>query len=334
MITGKCVLVTGAAGSIGSAIVKKLIKQGNVIRAFDQSEDGLFNLEQDLLEHERKDLRPFLGSIRDSQRLQTAFRGADIVFHCAAVKHVYMSEYNPFEAVKTNVIGCQNVIEAAMKQEVGKVILTSSDKSVNPTSTMGATKLLSERIFTSANLYKGSNKTIFSSVRFGNVLNTNGSVLEIFRNQLRNKFPLTITSTEMTRFFISIEQAVDLCLSTANNMIGGEIFVKNMGGCDILTLAKAFSGDNNIKYKEIGLKPGEKLFEELVTETEVLRTIYSDGVYIVLPDILNYFPQLMREKYKKYDSIARIEATVRSDSSALSVFQMREILDSLDTSNT
>ena len=240
MISGKRVLITGAAGSIGSALVKELIKYSNVVCAYDQSEDGLFCLEQNLASNEKENFRPFLGSIRDPYRLQTAMRGIDTVFHCAALKHVYSSEYNPFEAVKTNVVGSQNVVEAALLQEVDKVILTSSDKAVNPTSTMGATKLLSERIFTSANLHKGEKKTKFSSVRFGNVLNTNGSVLEIFRRQLDNRLPLTITSTEMTRFFISIEEAVELCLEAANKMIGGEIFVKNMGGCDILTWLKHF----------------------------------------------------------------------------------------------
>lgn len=215
------VLVTGACGSVGSALVRRLLDDGYTVCAFDQSEDGLFKLDQELKALAGGRLRSFLGNVRDENRLRRAFEGVKVVFHCAALKHVYISEYNPFEAMQTNIEGAHNVIQAAIAANVEKVVLTSSDKAVNPTSTMGATKLLGERLFIAANHYAGSHKTRFACVRFGNVLNSNGSVLQIFRRQLENDQPLTITSTGMTRFFISMDQAVDLCLHAADEMVGG-----------------------------------------------------------------------------------------------------------------
>jgi UDP-N-acetylglucosamine 4,6-dehydratase/5-epimerase len=222
------VLVTGACGSVGTALVLRLLETGHTVCAFDQSEDGLFKLDQELNCGDGR-LRLFIGNVRDEERLRRAMDGVSIVFHCAALKHVYLSEYNPFEAMQTNILGTNNVIQAALVSEVDRVVLTSSDKAVNPTSTMGATKLLGERLFISANHFAGRHKTRFSCVRFGNVLNSNGSVLQIFKRQLDNNLPLTITSKNMTRFFLSMSQAVDLCLNAAGSMVGGEIFVMSMG---------------------------------------------------------------------------------------------------------
>lgn len=307
------VLVTGACGSVGSALVRRLLRDGHTVCAFDQSEDGLFNLEQEMKDMAKGRLRPFLGNVRDEARLRRAFEGVRVVFHCAALKHVYISEYNPFEAMQTNIEGTHNVIQAAIATNVEHVVLTSSDKAVNPTSTMGATKLLGERLFIAANHYAGSHKTRFSCVRFGNVLNSNGSVLQIFRRQFENDLPLTITSKSMTRFFISMDQAVDLCLYAATEMVGGEIFVLSMGSCDIMTFAKAVSGDRPLRYTEIGHKPGEKLYEELVTETEAPRTVYDGKCYVVLPDTLDLMSDDMRNLYAKYEKLPRLEAPLRSD---------------------
>jgi len=307
------VLVTGACGSVGSALVKRLLDDGHTVCAFDQSEDGLFRLDQELKGVAGGRLRSFLGNVRDEHRLRRAFEGVSVVFHCAALKHVYISEYNPFEAMQTNIEGAHNVIQAAIEANVEKVVFTSSDKAVNPTSTMGATKLLGERLFIAANHYAGSHRTRFSCVRFGNVLNSNGSVLQIFGRQLENGQPLTITSTGMTRFFISMDQAVDLCMHAAAEMVGGEIFVLSMGSCDILTLAKTVSGDRPLKYIEIGPKPGEKLYEELVTESEAPRTAHDGHMYIVLPDTLDMLPDEMRHQYIKYEKLPRLSAPLRSD---------------------
>jgi len=320
------VLVTGACGSIGSGMVERLLNDGHVVCAFDQSEDGLFNLDQKFKSKYKDNLKLFVGSIRDEDRLNRALEGVDVVFHCAALKHVYLSEYNPFEAMQTNIIGTNNVINSSLRANVDRVIFTSSDKAVNPSSTMGATKLLGERLVTAANNYVGDHKTKFASVRFGNVLNTNGSVLHIFKNQIDNDIPLTITSTEMTRFFITMSQALDLCLHAAEQMIGGEVFVMSMGCCNIMSLAKAVCGNNSFEYKVIGQKSGEKLYEELVTETEALRTVSVDNSYIIIPDTLDMMnPKIAGLYKKKYGGIPRLSKPLRSNQNMLTesdVFSM------------
>jgi FlaA1/EpsC-like NDP-sugar epimerase len=297
-------------------LVQRLLDHGHTVCAFDQSEDGLFNLDQ-ALKNEGDRLRLFLGNVRDEDRVRRAMDGVRIVFHCAALKHVYLSEYNPFEAMQTNIVGTNNVIRAAIAAEVERVVLTSSDKAVNPTSTMGATKLLGERLFIAANHFAGSHRTRFACVRFGNVLNSNGSVLPIFKRQLDDNLPLTITAKSMTRFFISMSQAVDLCLDSSARMVGGEIFVMSMGSCDIMTLAKAASGGRPFQFIEIGHKPGEKLYEELVTENEAPRTVLDGTTYVVLPDTIDMMPDDIRSKYTVYEKLQRLTAPLRSDENLL-----------------
>lgn len=319
------VLVTGACGSVGFAMVQRLLEAGHTVCAFDQNEDGLFRLEQELQDGGGR-LRLFLGNIRDEDRLTRAMDGVDTVFHCAALKHVYFSEYNPFEAMQTNVVGTNNVIRAALANEVRRVILTSSDKAVNPSSTMGATKLLGERLFVAANHHAGAHPTRFACVRFGNVLNSNGSVLHIFRRQLANGRPLTITSKKMTRFFISMEQAVDLSLEAAERMAGGEIFVLSMGAADIVSLAKAVTGTRPFKIAEIGLKPGEKLYEDLVTEDEAPRTVRMKNMYVVLPSTTDMMPADVRSAYTKYGKLPRLTEPLRSDRDLLNESQVAGML--------
>jgi UDP-N-acetylglucosamine 4,6-dehydratase/5-epimerase len=311
------ILVTGACGSVGAALVRRLLGAGHIVCAFDQNEDGLFRLEQEFDDGGGR-LRLFLGNIRDEDRLTRAIDGVDVVFHCAALKHVYFSEYNPFEAMQTNVVGTNNVIRAAIANDVARVILTSSDKAVNPTSTMGATKLLGERLFVAANHHTGGHKTRFACVRFGNVLNSNGSVLQIFRRQLEHDLPLTITSSRMTRFFLSMEQAVSLVVDSAERMVGGEIFVLSMGSCGILSLARAVSGERPFRFTEIGLKPGEKLYEDLITDDEAPRTIRIDNTYVVLPSTVTMMPEDLRTAYAAYERLPRLTAALRSDTDLLS----------------
>jgi FlaA1/EpsC-like NDP-sugar epimerase len=223
----KVILVTGGTGSIGSEIVHQLLKMSpRVVRIFSRDEYKQFCIQQEL--GNRSDVRYLLGDVREGSRLLRAAEGVDIIFHCAAYKHVPFCEYNPFEAVKTNVIGTQNVIEAALAQGVRKVLLISTDKAASPLNVMGATKLLAERLMSSTMHSIGSHNTILASVRFGNVLGSRGSVIPLFRDQIAKGGPLTITHPEMTRFFMSIPQAVKLVFSAAELMKGGELFILKM----------------------------------------------------------------------------------------------------------
>lgn len=323
------VLVTGACGSIGSMIVKKALDMGCVVCAFDNSEDGLFRLDQLHRPRFGDNLKLFIGCIRSEKRLNMALEGVDVVFHCAALKHVYLSEYNPFEAMQTNIIGTNNIINASIAANVKKVVFTSSDKAVNPSSTMGATKLLGERLIIAANHYSGEHSTKFSSVRFGNVLDTNGSILSIFKSQIANKIPLTITSKKMTRFFISMEQSVDLCFYAEKTMIGGEIFSMSMGSCSIMSLAEVISQGISFDYRIIGEKPGEKLYEELITETEAPRTTFYEGIYIIIPETLDLMKKSIRDNYLDvYSDTGRLDKPLRSDENLLSNSQISKLLKS------
>ncbi|HEC91551.1 MAG TPA: polysaccharide biosynthesis protein [Candidatus Atribacteria bacterium] len=302
---GKSILVTGGVGSIGSEIVKKLLEfDPRVIRILDINETGLFELEQEL---QSEKLRPLVGDIRDKDRLNRAIEDIDIVFHAAAMKHVPLCEYNPFEAVKTNVLGTQNVIDVAIDEEVEKFITISTDKAVNPINVMGATKLLAERLTISANFYKGYKKTTFSCVRFGNVLDTRGSVIPLFRKQIKNGGPLTITNPDMTRFMMSISKAVELALKAAKMAKGGEVYILKMPALRIADLAEIIVeqlapkygyAPNQIEIQITGRRAGEKLYEELMTEEESMNAYESEEMFVVLPQILGITGKLLGLSYK------------------------------------
>ncbi len=304
-IKNKKILVTGGAGSIGTTLIKKLLDyQPKVIRILDYDETRLFVLQQQI--GKRKNVRFLLGDIRDKDRLEYAVDDIDIIFHAAAVKHVEGCEYNPFEAVKTNVIGTENIIDVAIQAEVEKVIFTSSDKAVNPVNVMGATKLLCERLITAANYYKGPRKSIFSSVRFGNVVWSSGSVTVTFLNQLKQKAPLTITDPDMTRFVMSSEEAVRLLIKAAEMARGGEIFVFKMPVLRISDLAEVMIHKyatklgyqtHQIKIKIIGKKTGEKLYEELMTENEARRALETKDMFIILPEMRELIPKNIKFVY-------------------------------------
>lgn len=286
--TNKTMLVTGGSGSIGSEIVKKLLEfDPEVVRVLENNETALFELEEDLKSDK---IRTFIGDIRDRDRLKRAFENVDIIFHAAALKHVPLCEYNPFDAVKTNVLGTQNVLDAALDQNVEKVIMISTDKAVNPINVMGATKLLAERLTVSANYYRGNRRTIFSSVRFGNVLNSRGSVIPIFRRQIMSGGPVTITDPKMTRFIMRIPDSANLILMAGYMAEGKEIFILKMPAVNIVDLAEVMIEDlateygydpTEIKIKIIGKRPGEKMYEELVTDDEALY-IQDKGDFLVL----------------------------------------------------
>jgi FlaA1/EpsC-like NDP-sugar epimerase len=290
----KIILVTGGTGSIGKEIVKTLLNfNPKAIRVLDINETALFDLEQEL---NTTKIRTFLGDIRDKSRLKRAIEGVDIVFHAAALKHVPLCEYNPFEAVKTNVVGTQNLIDVALDEGIEKFITISTDKAVNPVNVMGATKLLSERLTISANLYKGDRKTAFSAVRFGNVLNSRGSILPLLKEQLKNGKDITLTHPDMTRFIMSIGDAVKLVLKSCTLAKGGEIFILKMPSVRIKDLIEVIIEEFALKYrcdpeditiKIIGKRVGEKLYEELIIEEEIYNLEELEDMFIVYPYGIN-----------------------------------------------
>ena len=283
---GKTILITGGCGSIGSQIVKQLLaREPKAIRIFERSETAIFRLSQEL--HSDK-IRNLVGDICDKDRLHRAMEGVDIVFHAAAMKHIPLCEYNPFEAVRTNVIGTQNLVDIARKVGAKIFVSISTDKAVNPTSTMGATKLLGEKII--ANAAISGEKTRFCSVRFGNVLGSVGSVIPVFEKQIREGDTITVTSKEMTRFFMGVDDAVKLVLEAASLARLGEIFILKMRPLKIIDLAEGIveelaprHGKNpkNMKYKVIGLRPGEKIHEPLITTEESKYMTEERGMFVL-----------------------------------------------------
>ncbi|MFC1626951.1 UDP-N-acetylglucosamine 4,6-dehydratase family protein [Patescibacteria group bacterium] len=308
IIDGKVVLVTGGTGSIGSVLVEKLIKDYDPkqVRILDHSETGLFEATRKY-QGNRK-MRFLLGDVRDKDRVMTALKGVDVVFHAAALKHVALNEYSPFESVKTNVIGTQNILESALTNKVKTFINISTDKAANPTSTMGASKLLAERLTVGMDYFKGGSKTIFSSVRFGNVLNSSGSVVPIFMEQIKKGGPITVTDKRMVRYFMTIEGAVGLILKAVAMAQGGEVFILKMPALKIIDLAdvliERFS-DKKLEIKEIGKRPGEKIYEKIVTSTEAEQALELDDMY-VLPlsiDYPNVAQDVVKKSYQYYKEI-------------------------------
>lgn len=289
---GKDILVTGGCGSIGTELVKQLIEfNPKRVRVYDNNETGHFYLNQKIQD---KRIRNLIGDIRDKDRLTRALEDVDIVFHAAALKHVPFCEYNPFEAVNTNVIGTQNLVSSAIEKNVKKVIGISTDKSVNPVNTMGATKLLSEKIISGAPV--GENKTKFAAVRFGNVLDSVGSVIPIFKEQIKNKEYVTITSKKMTRFFMSMSDAVNFVLNVTRKIKGGEIYILKMKAIRIIDLAEVLveelaprynKNSKKFEYKIIGIRPGEKLHESLYSIEESPYIKENDDMFILHNSLIN-----------------------------------------------
>ena len=297
----KNILVTGGTGSIGSEIVHRVLKfNPKVVRIFSRDETKQFELEQKL--ENDNNIRFLIGDIRDKNRLKRAFDGIDIVFHAAAMKHVPACEYNPFEAVQTNVLGTQNIIEAALDADVKKVIAISTDKAASPINTMGATKLLAEKLIMDGNFSKGRWTTIFSSVRFGNVVGSRGSVIPLFKKQIQKGGPITLTNPEMTRFMMTISQAVDLVFKATKIARGGEIFIFKMPVIRLKDLAetmiKKYGPEygyetENISIKINGIRKGEKMHEKLMLEEEAQFAYETDEMFIVI----------QQEEYNEYQPL-------------------------------
>jgi FlaA1/EpsC-like NDP-sugar epimerase len=290
---GKKVLVTGCCGTVGLELVRQLLEgdyQIAEVIALDNNESELFFMEQRFLDDRRATF--FLGDVRDRDRLCQKMEGVDIVFHTAAFKHVILCERAPYEAVQTNIIGVQNVIYAATECAVGRVLFTSSDKAVNPTSVMGTSKLMGERLMTAANSNLRNRRPIFASTRFGNVLGSKGSVVPVFHEQIKKGGPVTLTDPHMTRFIMSIQDAVRLVIDSVMLARGGEVFITKMPVIRIKDLAEVMIEElsplygyepSDIEIVNIGVKPGEKMYEELMSLEETRRAIELPRYFAVLP---------------------------------------------------
>ena len=274
------ILVTGGTGSFGKKFVEIMLRDFRPNKIIIFSRDELKQHEMRISGFDDPSLRFFIGDVRDKNRLVRAMREVDVVIHAAALKQVPSCEYNPFEAVKTNILGAQNIIDAAIDCGVKKIVALSTDKAVNPVNLYGATKLCSDKIFIQGNAYSGVQDTRFSCVRYGNVIGSRGSVIPLFIRQ-RKKGKITITDKRMTRFWLSLEHAVDVVIKALVHMQGGEIFVPKIPSMKIVDLAEAIAPDCDIEI--IGIRPGEKLHEILITEEDGRYTVDYDGLYVIMP---------------------------------------------------
>lgn len=280
---GKTILITGGTGSFGKKFVETVLQKFNPKKIIIYSRDELkqFEMQQNpLYKKEGVLMRYFIGDVRDEKRLAMAMTEIDIVVHAAALKQVPAAEYNPFEAVKTNILGAQNVIDAALASGVKKVIALSTDKAAAPINLYGATKLASDKLFIAANNYRGKHDIKFSVVRYGNVMGSRGSVIPFFIEKAKSG-GLPITDERMTRFNITLQEGVDFVLMALEKMWGGELFVPKIPSYKILDLAKAIAP--NAKLENVGIRPGEKLHEEMVTATDAINTVEFEDYYVILP---------------------------------------------------
>ncbi len=335
-LANKNVLVTGACGTVGSELVKALLEKEQYepasVIGIDNNESELFFLDQRYLDEGRASF--FLADIRDRDVLTRTMKGVDVVFHAAALKHVILCERSPYEAVQTNIVGCQNIIHAAESNGIERVIFTSSDKAVNPTNVMGTSKLMGERLMTAAMGDVSKSSTVFASTRFGNVLGSSGSVIPIFKQQIKNGGPVTLTDSDMTRFVMTVEEAVRLVIDSAEQAQGGEVFITKMPVLNISDLAcvmiellaphYGFQPDE-IEIKTIGCKPGEKLYEELMSDEETRRAIELEQYFSVLPA----FRGIHKDIRYQYDSIVNKNVDdpyVSAEANLMSLVQIKTFL--------
>ena len=281
MLNNKSILVTGGTGSFGRKFLQTVIENYRPSRLIVYSRDEWKQSEmQKEASFASSQVRYFLGDVRDKDRLSLAMRGVDYVIHAAALKQVPAAEYNPHEFIKTNVDGATNVVEASIKAGVKKVVALSTDKAVNPVNLYGATKLCSDKIFVAANSYAGKEGTIFSVVRYGNVVGSRGSVVPLFSKQ-REGGSLTITNPDMTRFLITLEKGVNFVLDSLENMVGGELFVPKIPACTVGEIAQTIAPD--AEWNTIGLRPGEKMHETLIPEDESRNVLEFDDYFVIQP---------------------------------------------------
>lgn len=284
----KVILIIGGTGSFGKKFVEIMLQNYNPKKLIIFSRDEFKQYEMaKIYPHTKYDcMRYFIGDVRDKERLYRAVRGVDFIIHAAALKQVPIAEYNPFEAVKTNIMGAQNIIEVAIDQGVKKVIALSTDKAANPINLYGATKLCSDKLFIAGNAYVGEKETTFSVVRYGNVVGSRGSVIPLFLKE-RETGILPITDSRMTRFWITLEQGVNFVIKSFDQMVGGEIFVPKIPSMNIMELAQAICP--NCQIKIIGIRPGEKLHELMITKDDASKTIEFADYYVIKPDFWFFY---------------------------------------------
>jgi UDP-N-acetylglucosamine 4,6-dehydratase (inverting) len=288
MLNGKTILVTGGTGSFGKKFISRILREYTPKKVIVYSRDELKQFEMQNTEpfcSNLSKLRFFIGDVRDVERMKMAMEEVDVVVHAAALKQVPACEYNPFEAVKTNIMGAQNVIDATRACGVKLVVALSTDKAAAPINLYGATKLASDKLFVAANNFKGKHNIKYSVVRYGNVMGSRGSVIPFFMNK-KCEGKLPITDARMTRFNITLSEGVDLVLYALGNMWGGEIFVPKIPSYRIEDVAKAIAPEVELEY--VGIRPGEKLHEEMITETDALNSVEFDKYFVILPSIPNW----------------------------------------------
>lgn len=302
LINNKIIFITGGTGTFGHEITKIILEnyQPKKLIIFSRDEFKQYNMKQIFSEKKYKNLRYFVGDVRDYDRLLTATKDVDVLFHAAAMKQVDTVEYNPFEAIKTNIYGTENVIKASIANKIKKVIGVSTDKCVSPTNLYGATKLCLEKLIIHGNIMAGEQDTIFSVLRYGNVINSRGSVVPLFLQQKENNL-FTITDPKMTRFTLTINQAINFVLNSASVMIGGEIFIPKLPSYDILQLTRVINPEAQVKV--IGIRPGEKIHESMFSVNDSHNIIEKEDYFVLTSDInfykdyANYYGEKMKKQY-------------------------------------
>lgn len=328
MLDDKVILITGGTGSFGKKFTKRILKEYNPkkIIIYSRDEYKQYLMQRQFTEYEDK-MRYFIGDVRDKQRLERAFDGVDIVVHAAALKQVPAAEYNPLEAIKTNIDGARNIVDVAIDKGVEKVVALSTDKATNPVNLYGATKMVSDKLFIAANAYVGAKNTSFSVVRYGNVSGSRGSVIPFFKTLIdegENKIP--ITDMRMTRFWITLDEAVDLVIKAINDAKGGELFIHKCPSFRVTDLAKAMLPD--CEFEDVGIRPGEKLHEVMVTREDSRSTYEYDDYYIIYPS-LNWWNEIdIKEGGKKVED--RFYYSSDNNPEWLSVEDIREALKDID----
>lgn len=327
-INNKTILITGGTGSFGKKFIGTVLKRykPKKIIVFSRDEQKQFSLQKKFPEKINAPIRYFLGDVRDYDRVKYAFKNVDVVIHAAALKHVPVAEYNPFEFIKTNIIGAQNVIQASLENNVKKIIALSTDKACSPVNLYGATKLASDKLFVAANNYKGQLDSKFSVARYGNVMGSRGSVIPLFLSKKNEKF-INITDKNMTRFNITLEEGVNFVLNCLNIMWGGEIFVPKIPSYRILDLAKAINPTAKIKIT--GIRPGEKIDEEMISIHDSPNTLEAKNFFIISPILKQR--DFKREYIKKNKSFKNVKTEFvynsRNNENFLSIKSIKELIE-------